>query len=117
MAAISDFQASTLNQAPSRKARPMIGKTAHYTGRVQGVGFRATTAAIARGFDVAGTAENLDDGRVLVVVEGESDQVQGFMDAIEAELGRHFRAADVKDRAVTGEFGDPKALNAFRVKY
>ncbi|MEM1444825.1 MAG: acylphosphatase [Planctomycetota bacterium] len=95
----------------------MIGKTAYYTGRVQGVGFRATTAAIARGFDVAGTVENLEDGRVLVNLEGEAEQVRGFLEAMDTELGRHFRDAQVQDRTTTGEFGDPKALDAFRVKY
>ncbi|MEM7577370.1 MAG: acylphosphatase [Planctomycetota bacterium] len=95
----------------------MIGKRVHYTGRVQGVGFRATTAAIARGFDVAGTVENVDDGRVLVVVEGDLEQLTAFLEAMDVELGQHFRAADITDRTATGEFGDPKALNAFRVKY
>ncbi len=95
----------------------MIRKTAHYTGRVQGVGFRATTAAIARGFDVAGTAENLPDGRVCVVVEGEPEQVRLFLEAIEIELGRHFRDQTIEDQPCSGTLGDPKALNAFRVKY
>ncbi|MEM8782729.1 MAG: acylphosphatase [Planctomycetota bacterium] len=95
----------------------MIRKAVRYTGRVQGVGFRATTAAIARGFDVAGSVENLEDGRVLVVVEGQAEQVGAFLEVMDTELGRHFLEADTQDQPVTGEFGDPKALSAFRVKY
>jgi acylphosphatase len=39
-------------------------------GRVQGVGFRWWTRARALELGLAGTATNLDDGRVEVVVEG-----------------------------------------------
>ena len=42
----------------------------HYTGRVQGVGFRFTTCRLAESFAVAGRVKNLPDGRVRVVVEG-----------------------------------------------
>jgi acylphosphatase len=95
----------------------MIAKTVHYTGRVQGVGFRATTAAIARGYDVAGTVENLPDGRVRVDVEGDPEQVAAFLAAVNEELGHHFRDAETQDHPAAGTFGDPKALSAFRVKY
>lgn len=39
-------------------------------GRVQGVGFRWWTRARALELGLVGQATNLDDGRVLVVVEG-----------------------------------------------
>ncbi len=95
----------------------MMKKTVHFTGRVQGVGFRATTASIARGFDVAGTVENLDDGRVRLVVEGEADQVKLFMQTLMAELGRYIRQTDDEDGEATGQYGDPRALDAFKVRY
>ena len=44
--------------------------TAFVKGQVQGVGFRWWTRARALELGLAGTATNLDDGRVEVVAEG-----------------------------------------------
>ena len=44
--------------------------TAHVKGRVQGVGFRWWTRARALELGLVGSASNLADGRVEVVVEG-----------------------------------------------
>ncbi len=95
----------------------LIQKTVYYSGTVQGVGFRATTAALARNFDVAGTVENLPDGRVKVVVEGEVKQVRAFLDELLRELGRFIRVVDAQDDTTEGPFGDPRALDAFKIKY
>lgn len=53
-----------------------------YSGRVQGVGFRAASAGIARRFPVVGYVRNQPDGTVELVARGPSDAVQGFLDAI-----------------------------------
>jgi acylphosphatase len=53
-----------------------------YTGRVQGVGFRYTTASIARRHPVAGYVRNLRDGSVELVVEGPSSAVRTMLDEI-----------------------------------
>ena len=44
-------------------------------GRVQGVGFRAWTRVQARSLGLAGSARNLDDGDVEVIVDGASDAI------------------------------------------
>lgn len=63
-----------------------------YTGRVQGVGFRYTTREIAKGFEVSGYVQNLDDGRVELVAEGEEDEVREFLKAVrESQLGDYIR--------------------------
>ncbi|BAM05239.1 acylphosphatase [Phycisphaera mikurensis] len=93
----------------------MIRRTIHFTGRVQGVGFRACTASIARNHDVAGTVENLPDGRVRLEVQGERSELDVFLDAIDRELGRHVRHREVADATPEPRLGDPAALNAFRV--
>lgn len=54
-------------------------ETVHYSGRVQGVGFRYTTLMLARRYAVSGTVENLGDGRVLLDVEGTEEEVQAFL--------------------------------------
>lgn len=47
-----------------------VRMTAFVRGRVQGVGFRWWTRARALELGLAGSASNLDDGRVEVVAEG-----------------------------------------------
>ena len=54
----------------------------HYSGRVQGVGFRATVRQIACGYDVTGSVRNLPDGRVELIAEGAKAEVKAFLEAI-----------------------------------
>jgi acylphosphatase len=59
----------------------------HYSGRVQGVGFRATVRHIACGYDVTGTVRNLADGRVELIAEGAKAELKAFLEGIaESEL-------------------------------
>lgn len=75
-----------------------------YRGRVQGVGFRYTTQHVAAGFDVTGFVQNLPDGRVLVVVEGDSRQIDRFLGAIMAHLGHYVVDVETKVLPATREF-------------
>jgi acylphosphatase len=54
----------------------------HYSGRVQGVGFRATVRHIACGYDVTGTVRNLPDGRVELIAEGAKSELKAFLEGI-----------------------------------
>ncbi len=51
----------------------------HYSGRVQGVGFRYTVRSLVPGYDVLGTIRNLPDGRVELVAEGERAELEEFL--------------------------------------
>lgn len=53
-----------------------------FSGRVQGVGFRATTREIARRFPVTGWVRNEPDGSVRLEVQGEPDQVEAVLRAV-----------------------------------
>ena len=49
-----------------------ITEIIYFSGRVQGVGFRAATQRLARGSGVHGYVQNLTDGRVEVVATAEA---------------------------------------------
>lgn len=75
-----------------------------FSGRVQGVGFRYTTADLARGFEVTGFVRNLPDGRVELVAEGAPLQVDAFVLAVRAEMEACIEHVESADSAASGEF-------------
>lgn len=77
-----------------------------YTGRVQGVGFRYTTRQIAERYQVTGYVQNLPDGSVRLVSEGETGELKRFLDAVESELDRYISHVDMHSEPATGEFAD-----------
>ncbi len=76
----------------------------HYAGRVQGVGFRYTVRSLAAGFDVTGFVRNLPDGRVQLVAEGESGEVEAFLDAVKAEMAHYIDTIQEQSRPAGGRF-------------
>ena len=54
----------------------------HYSGRVQGVGFRYTARTVATGFEITGTIRNLPDGSVELVAEGARGELEAFRAAL-----------------------------------
>lgn len=68
----------------------------YYTGRVQGVGFRAKTLEVARGFEVLGEVKNLSDGRVQLNIQGPQAEVAAFLDELSSEMRYFIREADVR---------------------
>ena len=75
-----------------------------YTGRVQGVGFRYTTAGLAAGHAVTGYVRNRPDGLVELVAEGEAAEVESFLSAVAERMRGNIDAADRCASAATGEF-------------
>ena len=68
--------------------------TIHFSGHVQGVGFRYTTRQIAQEFEVAGFVRNLSDGRVEVEVEGAASEIAAFVTAIEERMHGYIRKVE-----------------------
>ncbi len=82
-----------------REGRPDGSETVtcrevHFSGRVQGVGFRYATLQLAKGFEVTGSVENLADGRVRLVAEGDERETGAFIAAVEHGLERHIRRVE-----------------------
>lgn len=81
-----------------------IRQLIHYSGRVQGVGFRYTTDRIAKDFAVTGYVKNRPDGRVELVVEGVPSEVRAFTDQIQLTMADNIQHADVHNLEAAGKF-------------
>jgi len=75
--------------------------TAWVEGRVQGVGFRWWVRANALELGLAGYAENLADGRVKVVVEGNGDGCQELLRRLDDDAAQRWARRPGKVRRVT----------------
>ena len=94
----------------------MIRVVVHYTGRVQGVGFRWTVANLARGFAVTGYVMNLPDGRVRLEAQGAREQVQGLLGAVDLAMAGNIQGKDVAEHPPDPKLGDPKAVKSFEIR-
>jgi len=86
-------------------------EVAHFSGHVQGVGFRYTASTIATRFEVTGTVQNLSNGKVLLVVEGQEFEIDRFIDAIESKMAQYITRTDRTEAPYTGEFADFSTRN------
>lgn len=82
-----------------------------YSGHVQGVGFRMTTLAQARGLAVNGFVRNEPDGSVIVDVEGAAAEVQELQRRISAVLGDKIDSVDTATEQPQGRTA------GFRIEY
>jgi len=90
----------------------MLARRFLIRGGVQGVGFRYFVIAAARRLGLSGWTRNLNDGRVEVMAQGESDR----LDLLAGELARGPLAARVEAVEAADLAPDP-ALNGFDVRY
>jgi acylphosphatase len=79
-------------------------------GRVQGVFFRAEARARAESLGLAGSVQNLPDGSVEAVFEGEADRVDSMVDWCR----RGPAGASVEDMEVSPE--EPTGKHGFDVR-
>ncbi len=94
----------------SEPARPQR-YVAIFAGNVQGVGFRYATARLAAEREVAGYVRNLPDGRVEIVIEGDTEELDRFLAAIQRRMHRFIRGMTTRIESPTGEF------SRFEVRY
>ena len=89
--------------------RPIVCRRIIFHGRVQGVGFRFTTASVARRFGVKGYVRNCPDGTVELVCEGSRQTVENFSKAIAAEFEGNIDRQEVEELA-------PEHLSGFEIR-
>ena len=78
-----------------------------FEGQVQGVGFRFTADQLARKFKLTGFVENLPNGDVKLVAEGEEEELSAFLLAIRnSHLRSGIRDFEISWKPSTGEFKD-----------
>jgi len=76
--------------------------TAYVSGQVQRTGYRARIVDFARALGLKGTVENLDDGRVKVIAEGDDDKLKWFEEAID------IKNTLIKVSSIKKEYSEPK---------
>jgi acylphosphatase len=93
-------------QAHAQSASPsdLHRRTCHFTGRVQGVGFRYTVHNLAMPHNVRGYVRNLPDGRVELVMEGPDQDMDHLLDAIRQKMSHFIRRVDTQVEPPTNAF-------------
>tara|TARA_B100001559_G_scaffold241820_1_gene204830 strand:+ start:244 stop:522 length:279 start_codon:yes stop_codon:yes gene_type:complete len=92
----------------------MVQKRIHIfvTGRVQGVFFRQSTRVVAIKNNVNGWVCNLDDGRVEIVAEGETKNINNLADWCKTgPANSRVDEFELSEEGFTGEFEN------FEVRY
>ena len=82
----------------------MQRRTYHFSGHVQGVGFRCTTQNIALCHDVLGYVRNLPDGRVELVMEGDEREMEDLVHSLQQRMAAYVRKVESEVAPATGEF-------------
>ncbi len=78
--------------AGSGNNQPMLTRLAIiFSGKVQGVGFRATTRDVMRGFAVTGWVRNQPDGSVRAEVQGEATAIEAALAKLRERTGGYIR--------------------------
>ncbi|MCM8773979.1 MAG: acylphosphatase [Candidatus Omnitrophica bacterium] len=57
-----------------------------FSGNVQGVGFRYTARYLANKYNLKGWVKNLFDGRVELLVQGEREDINSFLEDLRDEF-------------------------------
>lgn len=81
-----------------------IRKKYVFHGRVQGVGFRMTTASLAKQYPVCGYVKNMFDGTVEMVVAGSTSDVASLLADIDDAFPGNVTQRDTEDLETLEQF-------------
>jgi acylphosphatase len=76
----------------------------HYSGSVQGVGFRFTAIDVAQRHGVCGWVRNMPDSRVELVAEAEEGRLKQFLSEIESAMAQYISSKKFSWEPATREF-------------
>ena len=95
------------NQATARigmSPKNNVRREVYFSGQVQGVGFRYTVMRLAANREVTGFVRNLPDGRVQMIAEGASGEIDRLLDGIRDAMGGYVQDEETTEASATGEF-------------
>ena len=84
----------------------MQRRTYHFSGHVQGVGFRYTTHNLAQRHNIHGYVRNLPDGRVELVMEGDEAEMEDIVKDLRRKMACFVRGIESEVAPATGEFDE-----------
>lgn len=76
-----------------------------FSGLVQGVGFRYETLKVAKGYEVTGFVENLSDGRVHLLAQGDPTETKEFVEAVGERLSDYIRETQQQSHPCESSLG------------
>ena len=75
-----------------------------FSGRVQGVGFRFRSQLLAQNYLVTGWVANLANGQVEMAVEGDSGEINNFINELRHKMAGFIDQVDIEAAQPQGEF-------------
>jgi acylphosphatase len=76
--------------------RPMVRAHIHFSGTVQGVGFRYTTLSFAQQLSLTGWVQNLPDGRVEITAEGPREQIEELLSRLKGQFASFIQDTQIE---------------------
>jgi len=83
----------------------------YFEGRVQGVGFRYTATYLARKHQIKGWVMNLPDGRVELIGQGYSQQLDKFLQELKNEFSGYITKMNLQKIPPSSE------LHNFQIRF
>jgi len=74
------------------------------TGRVQGVGFRATAKEFAGRLSLPGFASNLPDGSVKIIAQGPKEKLEQLIHLLKEQFGHYIKDIDISFRVPSQKY-------------
>jgi acylphosphatase len=83
--------------------KPTTARLVSYSGQVQGVGFRASVAGLARSYPVTGWVRNMPDGSVQLLAQGPEAEVGTFLQAVRDRWSEYIEHEEIETRPPTAK--------------